>query len=163
MPFSPALGSDDVLNAWIAWLATQAAPLNIPAFKWGPPEPYTGDYPLVIVTAQSQTTVPQSGSSVQESGTYRLFYTDMIDATYSNRADLLTGATRFADALERALAAERSMTPGASNLDGAVVWAGLGQGITKAFSDLREGDDADMFRVYALPIDISVMEYMKNG
>jgi len=156
MPFSPALGTDDVMNAWIAWLATQPAPLNIPAFKWGPPEPYTGDYPIVIVTAQSQTTVP-------ESGTYRLFYTDMIDATYSNRADLLTGATRYADALERALAAERNATPGASNLGGKVVWAGLGQGVTKAFSDLREGDDADMFRVYALPIDISVQSHVKNG
>lgn len=159
----PALTTDDVLSAWVSWLGAQAAPLTRPAYKHGPPEPYDGAYPYVAVAPQDQATTRIAGGEVQERGLYTIFYVDQIGAGYQLLADLMTAATLYADALERALAAERLAAPGQGALGGAVEWAGEGQGVTKGFTDRREVDDQDNFRTYALPITVDVLCFSKDG
>lgn len=166
-----------VLDAWKAFLPTLSnAPINytLPSgsalttaqvFTGSAPEPYQGDYPFILVTPGLIQDMPQvEAGSIYATGTYRLLFCDLIAGVDENGnpmgdAAVIHHASLFASALSQALGVSYTNR----TLNGAVAWAGWGDGMTFDGTSGVWVFDPSNLPVIGIPISVPVMERAASG
>lgn len=145
----------------ITYTTPAGTPLSISqVFAGSVTEPYTGDYPFIVISPGDIVATPQGeAGNIWTEGIYRVLFCDLIAGVDENGqpmgdAAVIHHASVFASALEAALRA----SPAARSLNGAVRSAGWGQGLTFRGTAGVWIFTPEQLPVIGIPIDIDVAE-----